>query len=184
MSAATTSPRPVLGAGRVLAFAALFFALQWGYGQARGGTLERMIIEWGTVKPAVALLTWGWPELSVVERGSRLQSPYGSLNVLNGCEGTDVAFLVLVGMLLAPLRWRDRLSGMAIGLLLVFMLNQLRVLALFHAFRLDPAWFEALHALVAPLLMVIAVFTFFMAWMGRCSRPHLGPGQGGRLGRA
>lgn len=167
---------PAVGAGHLLVFAGLFFALQWAYGQARGSALERLVIEWGTVRPAAALLQAGWPELAVQARGSRLHSAAGSLNVLNGCEGTDVAFLMVVGMLIAPIAWRWRLVGMAVGLPLVFALNQLRVLALFHAFRLDPGWFEALHGLVAPLVLVAALLAFFMVWLGwfgptRAARP-------------
>lgn len=152
---------------RIAAFAALFVALQWGYGRAGGSALERLVIEDLTVRPAVALLALGWPELAARAAGSRIVSPSASINVLNGCEGTDIAFLLVAGMVVAPLAWRWRVAGLLVGLPLVFALNQARVLALYHALRLDPSWFERLHGIVAPLVLVLAVGLFFFAWLER-----------------
>lgn len=162
-------PKPPLrgAAWRIAVFAALFVALQWSYGRAGGSALERLVIEDLTVRPAVALLGLGWPELAVRGAGSRIVSPSASINVLNGCEGTDVAFLLIAGMVVAPLAWRWRVAGLLAGLPLVFVLNQLRVLALFHALRVDPSWFERLHGIVAPLVLVLAVGLFFFFWLER-----------------
>lgn len=169
MSADSSSSSPALrgAVGRIAAFAALFVALQWAYGRAGGSALERLVIEDLTVRPAVMLLGMGWPELAVRGMGSRIVSPSASINVLNGCEGTDIAFLLIAGMVVAPLAWRWRLAGLLAGLPLVFVLNQLRVLALFHALRVDPAWFERLHGVVAPLVLVLAVGLFFFFWLER-----------------
>lgn len=168
MTAAADPQPPLRGAAwRIAIFAALFVALQWGYGRAGGSALERLVIEDLTVRPAVATLGVLWPELGARAAGSRIVSPSASINVLNGCEGTDIAFLLMAGMVVAPLAWRWRLLGLLAGLPLVFVLNQLRVLALFHALRVDPAWFDRLHSIVAPLLLVLAVGLFFMFWLER-----------------
>ena len=152
---------------RVLAFLVLFFALQAGYSGGRGGALERLVIDQATVRTAAALIDTLSPELQVRADGPRLRARGGGLNVLNGCEGTDVAFLLLAALVVAPLPWRRRLAGLALGLPLVFALNQLRVLALFYAFRSDRAWFDLLHGAVAPLLLVLAVGVFFIVWLNR-----------------
>lgn len=164
---APTSPLLRGAVWRIAAFAGLFVALQWSYGRAGGSALERLVIEDLTVRPAVAVLGLGWPELSARAAGSRIVSPAASINVLNGCEGTDIAFLLIAGMVVAPLAWRWRLAGLLAGLPLVFVLNQLRVLALFHALRTDPSWFERLHGIVAPLVLVLAVGLFFFFWLER-----------------
>lgn len=151
----------------MLAFLALFFALQAGYSSGRGGALERLVIEQATVRMAAVLIDTLSPELQVKADGPRLRAPGGGLNVLNGCEGTDVAFLLVAAMAVAPLPWRRRLAGLALGLPLVYALNQVRVLALFYAFRSDRSWFELLHGAVAPLVLVLAVGLFFMVWLNR-----------------
>lgn len=155
---------------RVAGFLALFLLLQALYGQGQGGALERWVIEDATVGVAAQLLQWLAPELSVRAQGARLVAPGGGLNVLAGCEGVDVALLLVAAMGVAPLPWRTRLAGLALGLPLVFVLNQVRVLLLFHAWRVDRGWFELLHGALAPLVLVLLVGLYFMAWAGRVPR--------------
>jgi hypothetical protein len=47
----------------------------------------------------------------------------------------------------------------------VFAINQIRVLALFFSLRDHPSWFGLLHGLIAPLMVVILVGMFFLAWL-------------------
>lgn len=155
---------------RVVAFVALFAALQGAYTAQRGGAVERFVIDTLTVRTAAALIDWGWPAIGVVAEGARLKAPGGGLNVLNGCEGVDVAALLVAAMLVAPIPWRRRGLGLLAGLPLVFVLNQLRVIALFHAYRHDRDGFELMHGGVAPLLMVLATGLFYLLWVER-SRP-------------
>ena len=104
----------------------------------------------------------------------------GGLNGLNGCEGIDVAFLLVAAMLVAPLAWRWRLAGLLLGLPLVFLLNQARVMALFFAYRSEQALFNLLNAAVAPLLLIVAVGGFFAFWLMRFEPPL----QGSRVAQA
>ncbi len=153
---------------RMLAFGLIFLSLQSLYGSAKW--LERVVIDGATVRTAAALIGFYAPEIGVKPEGSRLVAPGGSLNVLNGCEGTDVAFLLAAALLVAPLPWRRRLTGLALGTALVFVLNQARLLALFHVYRSEPSWFSLLHSTVGPLLLVIGVGLFFAYWLTRVGR--------------
>jgi exosortase family protein XrtM len=157
-------------AWRVAAFAAVFLLLQQSYSAAGGSFFEHLVIDVATVRTAAALIGLFWPGIGVHAAGSRIASEGGSLNVLNGCEGTDVVFLLTSAMLVAPLPWRQRLLGLAVGVPLVFALNQARLLALFHAYRHDPVWFGWLHSTVGPLLLVLVVGLFFAWWLDRSSR--------------
>jgi exosortase family protein XrtM len=164
-------------AWRVAFFLALFLALQAGYGSQRGGAVERAVIDLATVSTAAAIVNTLSPEIGVRAVGPRLAAEGGGLNILNGCEGTDVLFLLVAAMLVAPIAWRRRALGMLVGVPLVFVLNQVRVLVLFYAFRSDRELFELLHGAVAPLVLVLVVGTFFMLWLGRFA-------QGGTAGTA
>ncbi|MDH4393267.1 MAG: archaeosortase/exosortase family protein [Aquabacterium sp.] len=152
---------------RLAGFVIVFFTLHQGYGMAGGTAVERWVIEQATVQAGVDILNLVWPSLEVQAVGPRLVSAEVRLNVLNGCEGTDVLFLLLAGIAVAPVGLRRRLVGLAIGLPLVFALNQARLIALFHALRHDTALFGLLHGTVAPLLLVAAVGLFFAWWLGR-----------------
>ena len=154
---------------RAITFLALFAVLQGLYGAAANTWVERLIIDQVTVKTAAALINGIDPAARVVANGPSLKAPGGGLNVLKGCEGTDVAFLLISAMLVAPIAWRWRLAGVAAALALVFAANQARVLALFYAFRTDRVYFDALHGYVGPLILVAIGAAFFAYWIDRFS---------------
>jgi len=151
---------------RLALFAACFALMQHLYARAAGGVVETFIVHKLTVGTAAAILDWADPALGVTARGSRLTAPGGGINVLNGCEGTDVAFLLLSAFLVAPIPWRRRLVGVGVGLALLFVLNQVRVIALFHTVRSAREWFDIMHGTVAPLVLVAATGAFFALWIG------------------
>jgi exosortase/archaeosortase family protein len=154
---------------RLWAFVALFAILQTAYISIGSGRIERFVIEQVTVGGTALLLNWFDPDSAVVAQGARLSAPGGGLYVRAGCEGTDVALLLSSALLVANLPWRQRLLGVAAGLLLVFVLNQLRMLALFHAYRHHRHAFELLHGTLLPLAMVLVAGAFYLVWVGRAA---------------
>lgn len=152
---------------RLAFFLAVFILLQGLYGAAKGTWVERLVIDRATVQTAAWLIDKVDPSVEVAPVGPRLSAPGGGINILNGCEGTEVAFLMVAAMLVAPLSLRARLCGLLVGTLVVFVLNQARVVALFYAFRSDKALFDMLHGIVAPLLLIIATAAFFVIWLDR-----------------
>lgn len=152
---------------RLAGFVVIFFALQQAFAAAGGTALERWVIEQATVRAGAEVLNLLWPALDVQAIGPRLVSAQARMNVYNGCEGTDVLFLLTAGVVVAPVGLRWRLIGLAIGWPLVFVLNQARLIALFHALRHDTALFGLMHGTVAPLLLVAVVGLFFAWWLNR-----------------
>lgn len=157
---------------RLGAFAAIFAALQFAYVSLGSGRLERFVIEKVTVGGAAWVLNRLDPGAGVVAQGARLVAPGGGLHVLAGCEGMDVALLLGSALLVASLPWRQRLLGLLAGLLLVLVLNQLRMLALFHAYRHHRQAFELLHGTLLPLAMVLVAAAFYLWWVGRAAPVH------------
>ena len=47
------------------------------------------------------------------------------------------------------------------------MLNQARIVALFFANRADAELFDALHGMIAPLLLIACSLLFFLYWLQR-----------------
>lgn len=140
--------------------------LQWGWTSLRGSAVERAVIDEATVGTAVALVRRLTPDVDARAQGARIQAPGGGIHVLNGCEGTEVLFLLWAALLAAPLSWRWRGIGALLGALVVFALNQVRLLALFYAYRADRSGFDLLHGLVAPGVLVAAV-VLFVTWVFR-----------------
>ncbi len=133
--------------------------LQWAWAQARGAAIERAVIDSATVGSAVLLINAITPEVQARAVGSRIKAPGGGINVLNGCEGTEVLFLFAAAMLAYPFSWRTRLTGLLTGTALIFVANQARLLALFYSYQSDRALFNQLHGLVMPLALIALTLT-------------------------
>jgi len=150
---------------RAVIFIAIFAVLQSLYGAAKDTWVEHLVIDQVTVKSAAWMIQVFDPSTGVQPVGSRLRAPGGGINVINGCEGTDVIFLMLGAMLVAPISMKAKLLGVFFGTALVLALNQARVIALFYAYRLDRGLFDTLHGVVAPLLLIMAAAGFFVLWL-------------------
>lgn len=150
---------------RIMLFAGLFAAMQFGWNSARDTSLERIAIDVLTVRPAAWLINHITPEIMVQAAGTRLKAAGGGINILNGCEGSDVVFLLAAAMLSAPLRMKWRLLGIGIGSIAILSCNQVRILALFYANRTDKALFELLHGIVAPVILILIATGFYVFWL-------------------
>jgi exosortase/archaeosortase family protein len=148
-------------------FLAVFFALQWSWGAARDTAVERLLVHEATVKPATSLIRAITPEIAARPVAASIKAPGGGLNILNGCEGTEVMFLLIAAFAAVRLGWKRRLAGLALGLGLVFALNQARILTLFYAFRSERALFDMLHTTVLPAVLIAAVVLYFYGVLHR-----------------
>ncbi len=145
----------------------VFAGLQALYGAAKGTWVERFIIDQATVKTAAWIIDKADPQVMVQPVGTRLRAPGGGINILNGCEGMDMLCLMIAAMLIAPLSWKAKLTGVVAGTCFIFVINQARIVALFYSFRTNTAVFEMLHGLVAPLVLITAAGIFFTLWLGK-----------------
>jgi exosortase/archaeosortase family protein len=143
-------------------FLLCFFALQFGWNQARGTRLEHWVIDCATVRTSAALIELLTPQAAAKASGASIVAPGGGINVRNGCEGTEVLFLLLAALLAYPGSWRLRVAGALAGTVYVFLINQLRLLALFYCFRNDPALFDSLHGAIAPLVLIACTLALFV----------------------
>ncbi|MBS1994674.1 MAG: exosortase/archaeosortase family protein [Cyanobacteria bacterium SZAS LIN-2] len=153
------------GFRRLLFFAVVFAALQLGWQAARGTSVERWVVHDGTVVPAARLINLLTPGQHAIAIRATLHAPGGGINILNGCEGVEALFLLVAAFLAASLRPRTRWLGIALGSIVVFAINQVRILVLFYAYRADPSWFDCLHATVTPIAVIVLVGSYFYSWL-------------------
>jgi len=150
---------------RTTLFVVIFALLQLSWQQLQGSSLERLVIDEGTVRPAVALVNFLTPSVEARAVGATMRAVGGGLNILNGCEGVEALFLLVAALAAASLPWSRTLSGIAVGTLVVFVVNQARILALFYAYRGDRSLFDTLHGIVTPVAVILCVLGFFYGWM-------------------
>ena len=158
-----------MSSSRLLTFVALFVVVFFGcevlYMQSRGAGFERVFIDTLTVKPSVALINWLTPGEQVSAQGPRLVSPLARLSVLNGCEGTEAMFLLIAAITAFAAPWRHKVIGALSGIVLVYVLNQMRIVVLYYSFRADKALFDLVHGTVGPSIIVLAACGFFFWWL-------------------
>jgi exosortase family protein XrtM len=162
--------RPLALIWRAVGFVAMFSLLQLAWQRLSGSRFEYFVIHTCTVRPAALLVNVLMPDVRASASGYLLQAPGVRLDILNGCDGLEALFLVVAAFAVAPLDWRRRLGGAALGVPVVFAVNQARILTLFYAFRSHPPLFAALHATVTPIAVIVLVCCYFYAWLAHSSR--------------
>ncbi len=145
-------------------FITVFCALQLGWQALRDTVVHRLVVDHATVGVAVVLINALTPAVHAVGAGTAVHAPGGGLHIVNGCEGTETWFLLCAAFAAASLSWRARAVGLVLGTVLVFAVNQVRILALFYANRSDQELFNLLHAIVGPIVVIVAVACFFYVW--------------------
>ncbi|ODU49890.1 MAG: exosortase/archaeosortase family protein [Thiobacillus sp. SCN 63-374] len=148
-------------------FLGVFAVLQGSWNEARGTWIERLVIHEATVKPAAAIIQLITPEAKAQPVAASIKAPGGGLNILNGCEGTEIMFLLVAAFSAVRLGWQQRLTSLALGLVLIFVLNQARILALFYTFRNERSLFDLLHTTALPAVLIAAVALYFYAVLHR-----------------
>lgn len=146
---------------RVSLFLGLYALLHWAYQSLRESPLDPWFIHTLTVQPAASLIGWIAPLDGVSAVGPRLVWPQGRLTLLAGCDGFEVMSLFIAAMLVADVTWRRGLVMLLAGCTTVWVLNQLRIAALYWAFRYERDWFDAIHTVWGPLLLILCVASFY-----------------------
>ena len=152
---------------QLVLFALLFIAMQGAWSLAQGTMLEHVTVGDWTVVPAAFWIHLITPGIGAMAQGYSITAPGGGINVMNGCEGFEVVFLWVAALAITPMRWSWRGRGLVLGIGLIWVLNQIRILVLFYAYRADKEWFAQLHGTIAPLVLIVlvgAVYALFVAW--------------------
>ncbi len=149
----------------VVLFFAVFFILHFTYQSASGTVVEKIIIDTATVRPSAFFINLLNANEHVFAHGHRLISPYVRLSVLNGCEGTESLFLIMAAIMAFKAPWRHKLVGLVWGILIIYLANQARIVALYFALRHDRGLFSALHGYIAPILIIAIGCLFYLLWI-------------------
>lgn len=115
--------------------------------------------------PTAAVIGWLAPDEAVTVLANRLSSPRAALDIVRGCDGSGVLFLVAAAVLAFPAGWRARISGVLLGALLVYGLNLVRLGGLYFIAAYHKSWFQPLHTYFIPTLLIVLVALFYLRWL-------------------
>lgn len=148
-----------------LLFMAAALVLIGGYHALPAVWVEQGIVRYFAVIPGAALLDWLTPGVVVTSTHTRIVSAIAQLNVLRGCEGTEALLILYAALLAARQSWRATVTAILLGTVLVFLLNQLRIIALFFIAAHAHDYFELVHGFAAPIAILLGIGLFFLLWL-------------------
>ncbi len=144
------------GVSRPRSSGALRYVVTCGLGALAG----QLVLAQTTVQANVVVPFARWQGL-VVERllvGGPL-----TVNVDPSCSGLDVIALCVAATLAYPVEWRRRLTGAALGVVGLLVLNAVRIASLASASQSN--LFQTLHVHVWPTVLVVATGGWVLWWI-------------------
>lgn len=167
-----TGSRPIRFLIRYLIIYALFEALYF----LVPNSVLHLVYHYGIVNISAELVSLITPQIHVLSVDNRLVWDQVALEVVRGCDGAGVAFLLVSAILAFPARSERRITGILGAVCLVLALNQLRLITLFYLAAYREAWFLPTHVYIAPMLMIIVGALFFIWWITSAGRSVVNEG--------
>ena len=114
--------------------------------------------------------TWliGVPFDGVTRAGTLITHPdQAGLAIGEGCDAIYAILCFVGGVLAFASSWRAKLLGLAVGLLVIEILNVVRIVSLFVIQRYAPDYFHVAHTAIWEVVFVLAAVTMWSVWAVR-----------------
>jgi exosortase/archaeosortase family protein len=161
----TPKPKPQSLVIQALMFLLVFALLQVSWLLVRDNEFGHWVRGELTVKPSVQLINLISPQINATALGNQILAKGGGLVVKLGCEGVEALFILIAALVSAKLSRKSILKGTLYGTLFIYSFNQLRIIGLFYAYRVDKPLFYFLHSTIAPLALIALAGLFFHWWI-------------------
>jgi exosortase family protein XrtM len=145
-------------------FVGCYSFLDYAYFKIPVDTLINVIYYHGVVTVCADLINMLAPLEQVLAQQNHLISAKADLEIVRGCDGAGVLFLVVSAILVFPSKWGRKLIGLILGIGLIYILNLLRIGVLYFVIAYYPDWFSLIHTYLAPTFMVIAGCAYYALW--------------------
>ncbi len=154
----------------LLIFPAAYGVLHFLYFALPDRLLRDVVHYYAIVLPAAALLNFIAPHEAVSALHGSLRSGRASLEIVRGCDGAGVMFLLVAALIASAADIRRKLLGILGAISLIYILNELRVIALYFVVAYRNEWFGPLHNYFVPMLVIAASVLFFLWWASLAPR--------------
>jgi len=94
----------------------------------------------------------------------RAAEPSFGLTVAQGCDAIQPAILFLCAVLASPVLFRSKWPGILVGVPLLLLLNQVRIVTLFYIGAYHNDLFEIMHIDVWQALFIALALFFWLTW--------------------
>jgi exosortase H (IPTLxxWG-CTERM-specific) len=121
---------------------------------------------------------------NVVAAGKVLRSTVNgfAVSIEAGCNGIEATIVLVAAIFAFPAPWRDRLIGLAAGIVAVQGVNVVRVISLFYLGQWSMKAFNWAHLYVWQALIMLDVLVVWLIWVRMLPRELTGGGPSGPAG--
>ena len=173
-------PPPASGRIRpVLRFFILFVVLQAGlFGlELTPWAQDFFVVPWTNALARISTSLVTLFDGNVVASGKVIRSTTNgfAVSIEAGCNGVEATIVLLAAMLAFPAPWKNKLLGLAAGILAVQGLNIIRVISLFYIGQWNAQVFEWAHLYVWQALIMLDVLVVWLVWVRTLPRADDGP---------
>jgi exosortase H (IPTLxxWG-CTERM-specific) len=118
---------------------------------------------------------------NVVAAGKVIRSTANgfAVSIEAGCNGVEATIVLVAAIFAFPAPWREKLAGLAAGIVAVQGLNIVRVISLFYIGQWNMQVFEWAHLYVWQALIMLDVLVVWLVWVRLLPQDS---GKGGRPG--
>lgn len=129
-----------------------------------GPIREHMVRPWTQFNAFCAAWAGRLLGIEVSSQDTMLHMGSDSLEVMDGCNGV-VALVVFSSAVLAfPVRWKQRIWGVGVGIVLILGFNLVRLVNLIFVARSFPQHLEFFHVFIWQVLIILMAFLLFLGW--------------------
>jgi exosortase H (IPTLxxWG-CTERM-specific) len=115
------------------------------------------------------------PNVMAVGKIMRSTTNGFAVSIEAGCNGVEATIVLLAAILAFPAPWKNKLAGLAAGIVAVQGLNIVRVISLFYLGQWDRQWFEWAHLYVWQALIMLDVLIVWLIWVRTLPRDGSSP---------
>ena len=137
---------------------------------------QYFVIPWTNQLAAISAGIVTLADPAVVATGKVLRSTQNgfAVSIEAGCNGVEATIVLLAAVLAFPAPWKNKLVGLAAGIVAVQGLNVVRVISLFYLGQWNYQVFEWAHLYVWQALIMLDVLIVWLIWvrtLPRSARP-------------
>lgn len=154
----------------LLLFLGVYCILYLGYSTIPDQVLRERLYGELIVRPAERVINGVSRAEHVVAVQNQLRSSTTRFNIVRGCDGAGFYFMLIGAIVAYRQRLRATLLGILGACLLVYAVNQLRIIALYFIAAHAPTYFVPAHVYFIPVLMILASVVYFAAWSSVSAR--------------
>ncbi|OGC93866.1 MAG: exosortase H [candidate division Zixibacteria bacterium RBG_16_48_11] len=103
-------------------------------------------------------------------KGTVLKTPDASLNIGTGCNGLEAVIIFVSAILAFPANLKNKLVGLLLGFLGIYIINQTRVIGLFFVNSYASEHLELAHTYIGQTYVIISGVILWIVWAERFSR--------------